>query len=215
MMEHLTLHVAPGGDDAGPGTEAAPFATIERARDEVAERLRAGPERPITVLIHAGTHHLSGTLELDGAVSGTAENPVVFAAAPGERVVLSGGRPVTGWQREEGADDLWAAPAPTEDVFRTLRVGDRLAERARYPSADAEDRIQGGWLFADWWRQPWERGRFEQPVSRVRRAGDYLQWRVTVASTATYRVWISYVKDESTTHPEVASSCSAPAGANA
>ena len=31
MMEHLTLHVAPGGDDAGRGTEAAPFATIERA----------------------------------------------------------------------------------------------------------------------------------------------------------------------------------------
>ena len=204
-MEHLTLHVATGGDDAGPGSGEAPFATVERARDEVAERLRAGPPRPITVLVHAGTYHLSGTLELDGAVSGTADTPVVFAAAPGEEVVLSGGVPVTGWQREEGSVDLWTAEAPTGEMFRTLRVGDRLAERARYPSADAADRIQGGWLFADWWRHPWERGRFEQPVSRVRRAGDYLQWRVTVPSAGTYRVWISYVKDESTTHPEISS----------
>ena len=204
-MEPLTLHVATGGDDAGSGTGEAPYATVERAREEVAERLRAGPPRPITVLIHAGTYHLNGTLELDGAVSGAADSPVVFAAAPGEEVVLSGGRPVTGWQREEGSGDLWSASAPTDGVFRTLRVGDRLADRARYPSADAADRIQGGWLFADWWRHPWERGRFEQPVSRVRRAGDYLQWRVTVPSAGTYRVWISYVKDESTTHPEISS----------
>ena len=203
--EHLTLHVAAGGDDTAPGTEKAPFATVERARDAVAELLRAGPPRPVTVSIHAGVYHLSGTLELDGAVSGTADHPVVFAAAPGERVVLSGGRPVTGWRREEGAGDLWVAPAPAGGVFRTLRVGDRLAERARYPSADAGDRIRGGWLFADWWRHPWERGRFEQPISRVRRAGDYLQWRVRVPAAGTYTVWISYVKDESTTHPAVAS----------
>ena len=111
-MEPLTLHVATGGDDAAPGTGEAPFATIERAREEVAERLRAGPPRPITVQVHAGTYHLSGTLELDGAVSGTADTPVVFAAAPGEEVVLSGGRPVTGWQREDGSTDLWTAPAP-------------------------------------------------------------------------------------------------------
>ena len=204
-MDQLTLHVATGGDDAGPGTADEPFATIERARDEVAERLRAGPARPITVLIHAGTYHLRGTLELDGAVSGTADAPVTFAAAPGERVVLSGGRPVTGWQREEGTEDLWAAPAPAAGVFRTLRLGDRLAARARYPSADAEHPLTGGWLFADWWRNPWERGRFEQPLSNVRRAGDFLQWSVTVPSAGTYRVWISYVKDESTTHPAVAS----------
>ena len=74
-MEPLTLHVATGGDDAAPGTGEAPFATIERAREEVAERLRAGAPRPITVQIHAGTYHLSGTLELDGAVSGTADSP--------------------------------------------------------------------------------------------------------------------------------------------
>ncbi len=104
-MEPLTLHVATGGDDAGPGTEEAPFATIERARDEVAERL------------------------LDGAVSGAADTPVVFAAAPGERVVLSGGVPVTGWQREGDSGDLWAASTPTGEMFRTLRVRDRLAER--------------------------------------------------------------------------------------
>ena len=36
---HRSAIVMLPGDDAGPGTEAAPFATIERARDEVAERL--------------------------------------------------------------------------------------------------------------------------------------------------------------------------------
>ncbi len=44
MPSHaITLHVAPGGADANPGTRAKPFATLERARDEVRALKKAGP----------------------------------------------------------------------------------------------------------------------------------------------------------------------------
>ena len=39
------LHVSPNGDDANPGTEAKPFASLERARDDI-RSLRQGAALP-------------------------------------------------------------------------------------------------------------------------------------------------------------------------
>jgi hypothetical protein len=83
------FHVAPDGDDAGPGTAAAPFRTVTRARDAI--RARAPLEDGAAVVIHAGTYWLPEPLELKAEDGGAAGAPVVYGAARGEAVWLSGG----------------------------------------------------------------------------------------------------------------------------
>lgn len=99
----MTFHVSPQGDDTGTGTQAAPFATLERARDEIRARRADGtlPAGPVTIQIEAGTYRLRGTLELTAADAGSAEAPVVWQAAPGAEVRLTGGVRLTEWRRVE------------------------------------------------------------------------------------------------------------------
>jgi hypothetical protein len=77
--------VAPGGDDAGPGTRERPFATVGRAREAV-RALKA--KKPATVLLRGGTYFFPETLVFTPEDSGTAEAPVTYAAWPGEKPVL-------------------------------------------------------------------------------------------------------------------------------
>jgi hypothetical protein len=90
--------VATDGDDANPGTAAAPFATMERARDAVRSSLAAAESSTgVTVTLRGGTYRLAETLELTAADSGRKDAPVVYRSAPGEKAILSGGIPVATW----------------------------------------------------------------------------------------------------------------------
>jgi len=129
-----TFHVAPPplGDDAHDGSAAAPFATLERARQAVRPHLANNARRgDLVVTLHAGTYELAAPVRFDAADSGRDGAAVVYRAAPGETVVLSGGRRVTGWQSE--ADGVFRAEVGREVDFRQLWVDDRRAERARTP----------------------------------------------------------------------------------
>lgn len=96
----LELHVATNGNDNNPGTHAKPFATLERARDEIRQLKSAGqsPKNGITVRLHGGDYLRTKALELTRADSGTAESPIVWQAAKGETVRLLGGRKLTGFK---------------------------------------------------------------------------------------------------------------------
>jgi hypothetical protein len=72
------LVVAPGGDDAGPGTAAQPWRTISHA---------AQVATPGSVVdVRAGVYNERVRVR----VSGTAEAPIVFQAHEGEQVAISG-----------------------------------------------------------------------------------------------------------------------------
>jgi len=134
------FYVSPEGDDRRPGTQAQPFATLARARDAVRGLIREGLEADVTVLIRGGTYELEEPLTFGPGDSGTAQHSITYAAYPGERVLVSGGRRITGWQRGEG--ELWTAQVPGvregEWAFRHLFVNGRRAIRARTPNADAD-----------------------------------------------------------------------------
>jgi hypothetical protein len=86
--------VASGGDDANPGTRAKPFATLERARDEVRLLNRTSGFSAVTVRIQPGTYAISKTLDLTSADSGTENGPVIYRAGAGGEVRLHAGRRV-------------------------------------------------------------------------------------------------------------------------
>lgn len=87
------VYVSPGGDDANPGTREAPFKTLEAARDAV----RARPAgQGATVNLLGGRYPRVSTFELGARDSGSAEAPVVYRAAPGEKVRIDGGVVVPG-----------------------------------------------------------------------------------------------------------------------
>ena len=135
------LFVAPGGDDANPGTQEKPLATIAKARDAVRQQIAAGLKSNVNVTLRAGTYRLQEPLTFGPEDSGTENYAVTYAAQPGETVVISGGEPIAGWKRGDGG--VWTAPAPGVKegkwYFRHLFVNGRRAVRARTPNADAEN----------------------------------------------------------------------------
>lgn len=92
----MEIHVAPDGDDEhGDGSEAKPFATLARARDEV-RRVKAG-KGPIGILLAPGEYPLAAGLVLEARDSGSENAPVVFRAKEKGKAVLYGGTRLSGF----------------------------------------------------------------------------------------------------------------------
>jgi len=90
----IDFHVAAGGDDGNPGTEARPFASLERAREAVRALGGAGalPAVGVTVWIKPGTYARPQTWEFTSADSGTENAPVCYRASAGGEVRLQAWR---------------------------------------------------------------------------------------------------------------------------
>jgi hypothetical protein len=95
-----SLHIATNGNDQATGAPAAPFATLERARDEIRRLRKEHGDRlgPVEVVLAAGAYRLARPFELTEEDSGRPGAPVTYRAEPGAAVRLSGGRVVTGFQ---------------------------------------------------------------------------------------------------------------------
>ncbi|CAM3098780.1 right-handed parallel beta-helix repeat-containing protein [Rariglobus hedericola] len=125
---------APAG---GTGTYLAPFQTIAAAIAK--SKLVSDTNTRITV--RAGTYKeavsLNGTY--GGAKSGTPANPFILRGMPGERVVVSGFKAITGWTLDSGGVYVanvgtWnsASPTPPNKYPDTFYVGrsERLMAQA-------------------------------------------------------------------------------------
>jgi parallel beta-helix repeat protein len=142
------FYVSPQGNDAWSGAHPepnvgrtdGPFATIARARDAIRQlkRSQGGLTQPVRVSIREGTYFLPEPLVLTAEDSGTKECPVTYAAHEGERPVISGGAPITGWRREQvNGHSAWAAHLPQvqrgEWSFTQLFVNGERRPRPRLP----------------------------------------------------------------------------------
>ena len=134
------FHVSPRGDDANPGTESKPFATLTRAQKVVRQTIAADLKDDVTVVIGTGVYELSEPLKFGPGDSGSKEHAVTWRAADDGIVIVSGGRRITGWKR--GAGKLWTTTIPEVKAgkwrFRQLFVDNRRATRARTPNAGSK-----------------------------------------------------------------------------
>jgi len=105
QAKSLTLNVATDGNDAWSGRRAqasgtdGPFATLERARDEIRQLKRDGqlPAGGIVVELAAGDYELTQPFALTEEDSGTPSAPITYRARPGETVKLIGGKVIAGF----------------------------------------------------------------------------------------------------------------------
>jgi parallel beta-helix repeat protein len=154
------FYVAASGSDAWSGKLAAPsddrhdgpFATLERARDAIRKLKAAGAlVQAVEVIVREGTYELPRTLELGPEDSGAADAPVVYRAGEGEKVILSGGRAIRGWQPYRGA--ILQAAVGGQGFkgiyFRQLFFNGRRQILARYPNYDPQNPVAGGWAYVD------------------------------------------------------------------
>jgi len=120
--------VSPAGQDSGPGTAAAPFRTLGRARDAVRADARR-TQCEITVNV-AGEQRLVQTLVLDARDGGAAGAEVVYRGVPGSNAAILGSQRVANWTLHDPFLDIWRAPVGAA-VSRQLYVNGTRATRAR------------------------------------------------------------------------------------
>ena len=150
------LYVSTRGNDAWSGNLAAPnkagtdgpFASLDRAREEVRKRKSAGA---VTVQVRGGIYALPATFTLTAEDSGTEAAPVVWQAYPREKPLLLGGRTIGNFQAHQG-------PILKADVgaqgfagvhFRQLFFKGARQHLARTPNFDPKNPYGGGWNYVD------------------------------------------------------------------
>ena len=147
----LEFHVDPTGDDAAAGSAAAPFRSLEQARDAVraARKDAAVASEAVTIVVHPGIYQLAKPFVLTQADGGTAEAPIVYRSAELGRAILRGSVPITGFARADGGvltADVKPAGLGGKPCKLLFWNGRRL-EMARYPNIDPAHPFETGWAF--------------------------------------------------------------------
>ena len=131
------FHVAINGNDTHPGTGTAPLRSIQRAAD------MAQPGDVITV--HEGTYRE----RVNPPRGGTSDSQrIVYQAAPGEKVVITGAETLTGWVKVK--DDTWMVVIPNTffgdfNPYSDLLGGDWFDSQGRDHHTGAVY-LDGTWL---------------------------------------------------------------------
>lgn len=132
---HRTFHVSCGsGNDSNPGTAHSPFKTISAA----AQKAMPGD----TVLVHGGVYRE----RVDPPRGGTSNTRrITYAAAPGEKAVITGSEPVKGWTKVQ--NDTWKVDVPNASFGNFNPYNDKVqgewCERGGHTGAVY---LNGDWL---------------------------------------------------------------------
>ncbi|NWK57340.1 carbohydrate-binding protein [Verrucomicrobiaceae bacterium N1E253] len=131
------IHVSPTGDDSNQGGAEAMLRTISEASQ------RAQPGDVITV--HGGVYRERIAPPRGGT---SADERIVYRAAPGEEVVIKGSEPVSGWTHV--SDDTWSVTLPNHffgelNPFNNVIIGDWFTNKNRTHHTGAVY-LNGHWL---------------------------------------------------------------------
>ncbi len=152
-LEHsksIFFYVATNGNNSWSGKLSqpnktktdGPFATLVRARNAIRElKQQQGSvlKQSITVFLRGGTYFLPETLKFTAEDSGTKDFLITYKGYRDEKVIISGGRIITGWKQSiVDGKELWSVKlSEVQDskwFFRQLWVNGNRCTRARYPN---------------------------------------------------------------------------------
>jgi tetratricopeptide (TPR) repeat protein len=94
-----SIYVSIKGNDKNIGTKAKPFASIQRAQEEVKKIKKEGmPAGGINVYLRGGKYLIDESISFGIEDSGTADAPVIYRNYPNEEVRIMGGKQVTNFK---------------------------------------------------------------------------------------------------------------------
>lgn len=133
---NFSVHVAVDGEDANPGTDALPVATLMAAQQRVRQHLRENPQRDVTVWIHDGVYRITEPLVFTREDSAADGFTVTWMAAGDSAPTISGGKPITGWKEHADGSFRTTIENLTEEwEFRELFINGKRRPRARHPNS--------------------------------------------------------------------------------
>ncbi|MFP4192101.1 MAG: right-handed parallel beta-helix repeat-containing protein [Candidatus Hydrogenedentota bacterium] len=142
----VTLHVAPGGDDAHSGTADEPLETIQAAQEAVRALLAEDNAQAIEVQLNDGVYRIEEPLNFGPADSPGEGGEVIWRAAPDAKPLISGGRAIGGW--EANGDGTYStvveAVRDGEWTFHELFVNGERRYRARFPGKGFSRIVEAG-----------------------------------------------------------------------
>jgi hypothetical protein len=110
------LFIAPSGNDSWSGTLAkpnknetdGPYATFQKAQESIRESKKMDklPANGVTVYVREGYYSISKTIKLTTEDSGEKNAPITWCSYPGERVIFSGGKKISGFMKIRDAEVL-------------------------------------------------------------------------------------------------------------
>lgn len=122
-----TYYLSPSGNDNHAGTKIKPFATLARAQNAV-RSVNQAMTGDVGVVLRGGTYSIQTPITFGPADSGVNGHDVIYRSYPGEKVIISGGFRVSGWQADSGG--LWKTTINAEYI-RQVYVNGKRAIRAR------------------------------------------------------------------------------------
>lgn len=131
-----TYYVSPTGSDANPGTEAKPFQSLAKARDAV-RTINSSMTGDIVVTLRGGTYPIAKTIAMGNEDGGRNGYYVRYVNYPGEKPLLTGGMPVSGWTIHDQAKNIWKTTGVTSR-FRQLYINGNKGIRARSPNLESD-----------------------------------------------------------------------------
>ncbi len=127
------IYVSALGNDAGTGTKASPFKTIEKARQHV--RTMDKTKGDIIVWIADGLYEVDSTINFTSADSGNENCTIYYKAEEGANPIISGGKKLTSaWEVADDVDWLenglvaYKTPLNRDEKLRALYVNGQRAE---------------------------------------------------------------------------------------
>ncbi len=126
------LFVSPNGNNSNIGTEEAPLRSIEGAKERL-KTLRIPKDAAVTVWFSQGEYPIKKTV----AFTENDRSHVLYRSKPGEKVVFSGGIPLTDWEQTTvNGVRAFVTDCRIENAAETINVlynGDTRLSRSRYP----------------------------------------------------------------------------------
>ncbi len=114
------LYVAPNGSDSNDGSESAPFATVQKAKETIRSMNSANalPSGGVTVYLRGGTYYIDEGMTFTKEDSGKEGSVITYTAYPGEDVTISGQIPL---------EKSWFKPA--DDAAKNIMLDKKAADK--------------------------------------------------------------------------------------